>query len=63
VASILLGHAQQSLNGLLVCMGVSKHSSEATTGALTVSVALNLNDHLLQTPDGLLATLLGNLFG
>lgn len=36
---------------------------EVTVGILTVGVALNLNDHLLQAPNGLLAALLGNLLG
>jgi hypothetical protein len=30
---------------------------------LTVSVALNLDDHLLEAPNSLLAALLGDLFG
>ena len=33
------------------------------SGLLTVSMTLDLNDHLLEAPDSLLATLLGNLLG
>ena len=60
MASIGLSEVQQSLNRLLVCSR-SVTCLHMIDRQLTVLVALNLNDHLLQTVDGLLTTLFWEL--
>lgn len=60
VASIALCEVQQSLNRLLICCR-SVTCLHMNNRQLTVLVALNLDNHLLQTVDGLLTTLFWEL--
>ena len=59
MTSIGLGEAEKSLDCLLIYHGLAK--SSPVIQKHTIGVALDFDNHLLETPDGLITTLLGHL--